>query len=103
MTPPYEELFDSSLALKQNKWTQDALLEIPTSKGVLLFVDSQHQPIQLLISANIRRLIANRIEQLSEDQLSKRSNIMKVASHVYYKQTWNDFRGRLSYNLAARQ
>ncbi|MHC5088827.1 MAG: hypothetical protein ACYSOT_04360 [Planctomycetota bacterium] len=103
MNPSHEELFDSSVALEQQYWTSDALADIPTSKGVLLFIDNRHQPIQLLISANIRRLIANRIEQLSEDQPSKRSNIVKVASRIYYKQTWNDFQSRLFYNLTARQ
>ena len=48
MRADYEELFDSSITLEQNEWTQDALLEVPTSKGVLLFVDTENNPIQLL-------------------------------------------------------
>lgn len=55
MTSPYEELFDSSVSLEQHNWTSDALAEIPTCKGVLLFVDSNHHPIQLLEAANLRR------------------------------------------------
>lgn len=98
----YEELFDSSVTLMQDKRSSDTLAAIPACKGVLLFADNQHQPIQLLISANIRRLIANRLERLAEKQPSRQSNTVKIASFVYYKQTYNDFESRLFYNFSAR-
>lgn len=96
---PWQELFEASFDI-QAQDIKNTLETIPASKGVLLFTDSNHKPIQLVITANLRRLISNRTERLQEDHLSKQANILKTASFVYYKPTWNNFRTRLFYNRA---
>ena len=74
MTPPYEELFDSSVAPEQHNWTPDALADIPTCKGVLLFSDSDDQPIQLMQTANLRRTARAKIFQQDESISKKTDN-----------------------------
>ncbi|MHC5091792.1 MAG: UvrB/UvrC motif-containing protein [Planctomycetota bacterium] len=90
MTPPYEELFDSSVALEKQNCTPDALAVIPTCKGVLLFVDSNHRPIQLLQTANLRRTARTKLFHHDEG-ISKRTNISTLASKIYWRCCYNDF------------
>ncbi len=96
MNPHYEELFDSSLALKQNEWTQDALLEIPTSKGVLLFVDSDHHPIQLLQAANLRRTARTKLFR-QDESVSKKTNISELTNKISWLCCYNDFMTQTTY------
>ncbi|MHC5214883.1 MAG: hypothetical protein ACYSOO_09910, partial [Planctomycetota bacterium] len=74
MNPAYEELFDSSVALEQQYWTPNALADIPTCKGVLLFVDANHYPIQLLQTANLRRSARVKLSQ-QDESISRKTDI----------------------------
>jgi excinuclease UvrABC nuclease subunit len=88
MNSPSEELFDSSVALDQDNNTPDALADIPTCKGVLLFTDSSDTPIQLLQAANLRRTA--RVKLFRQDEgISKRTDISKLASKIYWRCCYN--------------
>jgi len=96
MNSPSEELFDSSVALDQDNNTPDALADIPTCKGVLLFTDSSDTPIQLLQAANLRRTA--RVKLFRQDEgISKRTDISKLASKIYWRCCYNDFLTQTSY------
>jgi len=90
MNPPYEELFESSVAFEHENLTSDALADIPTCKGVLLFVDSKHQPIQLLQAANLRRTARAKLFQQDEN-ISKKTNISELTNKVFWRCGYNDF------------
>jgi len=96
MTPPYEELFDSSVALEQHNWTSDALADIPTCKGVLLFVDANHKPIQLLQTANLRRTARTKLFH-QDESISKKTNISNLANKIFWRCCYNDFMTQTAY------
>ena len=96
MTPPYEELFDSSVSLEQHNWTPDALADIPTCKGVLLFADSDYQPIQLLQAANLRRTARAKLFQQNES-ISKKTNISSLTNKIFWQCCYNDFMTQTAY------
>jgi hypothetical protein len=96
MTPPYEELFDSSVALEQHHWTPDALTDIPTCKGVLLFVDSNDQPIQLLQTANLRRTARTKLFHHDEN-ITRKTDISTLTNNIFWRCSYNDFMTQTAY------
>ena len=96
MTPPYEELFDSSVALEQHNWTPDALTDIPTCKGVLFFIDDNHQPIQLLQTANLRRAARTKLSQ-QDESISRKTDISNLANKIFWRCCYNDFMMQTAY------
>jgi len=90
MNPPYEELFESSVAFEHENLTLDALTDVPTCKGVLLFADSDCQPIQLLQTANLRRTARTKLFHQNES-VSKKTNISALTNKIYWQCCYNDF------------
>lgn len=99
MSEAFEDHFDSSIALKDNKWTQDALLEIPTSKGVLFFVDSENKPIQILQAGNLRRL--SRARLIRDDSSSRKTDVSSLTRRIYWHCCHNEFLTQLMYTQLA--
>ena len=90
MTPPYEELFESSVSFEYENSTSNALADIPACKGVLLFTDSKRQPIQMLQTANLRR--AARTKLLHQDEnISRKTDISNLAKRIFWRCGYNDF------------
>ncbi|MHC4385415.1 MAG: UvrB/UvrC motif-containing protein [Planctomycetota bacterium] len=96
MNVPYEELFDSSVTLKQNEWTQDALQEIPTCKGVLLFVDQQNQPIQIIQTGNLRRAVCARLLQ-KQTETSRKTDIATLSQKIFWASCHSNFMTQVNY------
>ncbi|OQY05170.1 MAG: hypothetical protein B6I25_06000 [Planctomycetales bacterium 4572_13] len=96
MLPPYEELFDSSVAPEQHNWTPDALAAIPICKGVLLFADSKHQPVQLLQTANLRRAAHTKLLQ-QDEIISKKTDISELTNKIFWRCCYNDFMTQTAY------
>jgi hypothetical protein len=96
MTPPYEELFDSSVDLEQHHWTPDALTDIPTCKGVLLFLDSNDQPIQLLQTANLRRTARTKLFHHDEN-ITRKTDISNLTNKIFWRCGYNDFMTQTAY------
>lgn len=101
-----EELFEGFASIDPAGQTEDISAElsgIPACKGVLLFADSQENPIQLLIAANLRRTARARILGAEEDTPTKRPDITRIANRIYYKCCYNNFLSTLEhYNIAKR-
>jgi len=83
-----------------------ALKELPACKGVLLFADSEDNPIQLLTAADIRRSARARLlpPPTSDNEPSKRrTNIAEITVKVYYICCYNNFRTTLEHYRIARE
>ena len=91
-----EELFDSSIALEQQYWTPDALADIPACRGVLLFVDSNDQPIQLLQAANLRRTTRTKLFH-QDESISRKTDISNLADKIFWRCCYNDFMTQTTY------
>ncbi len=96
MTPPYEELFDASIAFEHKDIIQNTLAEIPACKGVLLFVDPDNHPIQLLQAANLRRTARTKLFP-KDESISKRTCISELTSKIFWRCCYNDFMAQTSY------
>ena len=96
MNPAYEELFDSSVALEQQYWTPDVLADIPTCKGVLLFVDANHHPIQLLQTANLRRSARVKLSQ-QDESISRKTDISNLTNKIFWRCCYNNFMTQAAY------
>lgn len=95
MDSSYEDIFDSSIELKHKELTQDALRKIPTCEGVLLFVDSQGNPIQLIQTGNLRRLSRAR---MTPDNISPRTtDVSSLTQKIYWVCCYNHFMTQLRY------
>jgi hypothetical protein len=97
MDVPYEELFDSSVTLKQHKWTHDALAELPTCKGVLLFANPSGKPIQLLEAANCRRTAQAKLLREDTDPATRKANVSDLTIVIYYTRCYNNFLSQITY------
>jgi excinuclease UvrABC nuclease subunit len=95
MNASYEDLFDSSIAFKHNELAQDALREIPTCQGVLLFVDSQNKPIQLIQTGNLRRLSRARI--IPDNASLRKTDVSSLTHKIYWLSCYNHFMTQLCY------
>jgi excinuclease UvrABC nuclease subunit len=71
-----EEIFENSIPL------DDKLLNLPTSAGLVFFVDSQNSPIALLTTANIRRTVKNKLAEKIEK--TKRADLKSITAKIYY-------------------
>lgn len=95
----WRELFDGCLHVDPTQQTAEALTlppnAIPTCKGVVLFCDSDDRPVQLLIGANIRRLVKNRLFPPEPEHIGKRADISAIVRRVHYLCCYNDFRSTL--------
>lgn len=98
---PCEELFDSSVTLKQNKWTQDALAELPTCKGVLLFVNAAGKPIQLLQAANCRRTAQAKLLHEDAEPATRKPDVSDLTAVIYCTCCYNNFLSQITYTQRA--
>lgn len=96
MMPSCEELFDSSLAFEHENLTLNALADIPTCKGVLLFADSNHRPIQLLQAANLRRTARSKLFR-QDESISKKTDISELTKKLFWRCGYNDFITQTTY------
>jgi len=81
-----------------------ALKELPACRGVLLFADSEDNPIQILTAADIRRSARARLLQNTDNEISKRrTNIAEITAKVYYLCCYNNFRTALEHYRIARE
>jgi hypothetical protein len=102
MNALYEEQFDSSVVLKQNNWTQDALAGLPTCKGVLLLADPSGKPIQLLEAANCRRTAQAKLLHEDTDPATRKTDVSDLTTVIYYTCCYNHFLSRITYTQLAR-
>lgn len=102
MDVSFEELFDSSVTLKQHKWTQDALAELPTCKGVLLFVNAAGKPIQLLQAANCRRTAQAKLLHEDADAVTRKPDVSDLTTVIYCTCCYNNFLSQITYTQLAR-
>ncbi len=100
-----EELFDVCLQVETKSQTADALSGnggLPIAKGVVLFADKHDEPIQLLISSNIRRTACARLFHKDAEALSKRTDIAEITRKIYYTVCFNDLASLLEYRRVGR-
>ena len=97
-----EELFDSSVTLTQHKWTQDALADVPTCKGVLLFIDAAGKPIQLLQAANCRRTAQAKLLHEDADPVTRKPDVSDLTTVIYCTCCYNNFLSQVTYTRLAR-
>ena len=98
----YEELFDSSVTLKQNNWTRDTLSDLPTCKGVLLFVNAARKPIQLLQTANCRRTAQAKLLREEADAATRKPDVSDLTAVIYSTCCYNNFLSQIVYTDLAR-
>jgi hypothetical protein len=101
MNVSYEELFDSSVTLKQNNWTQDALADLPTCKGVLFFVNAAGKPIQLLQAANCRRTAQAKLLHKDADPATRKPDVSDLTTVIYHTCCYNNFLSQITYTQLA--
>ncbi|HML75545.1 MAG TPA: UvrB/UvrC motif-containing protein [Anaerohalosphaeraceae bacterium] len=83
MPPRLEESFVSSLSLGSETEIIPALAGIPARRGLVLFADSADRPIQMLLCADLRRTARARLLTQNR-QLSRKADISKVCTRIYY-------------------
>jgi len=94
METPLEELFESSLSLDL---TDDTLRQIPAGRGVLLFADSSRRPIQMLLSANLRRTALAKLSE-SRQETDRKADLRPIARFLYYTPAPCDLHSTWLYN-----
>ena len=77
-----EDPFEGSLSLVSQS-ESNALAAIPTCRGVLLFTDTQNQPVRFTYCANLRRTVQAKLFSDSEEP-SRRADIAHVTEQIYY-------------------
>lgn len=83
MPPRLEESFESSLSLVSETEIIPALAGIPARRGLILFADSADRPIQMLICADLRHTARARLLTQNR-QISRKADISKVCTRIYY-------------------
>ncbi len=81
MKHPLEELFENKQILTEGEKT---LRYLHNKRGVLLFVDFQNHPVQLLLSAGIRRTVLAKWFQSSPTEPNRKADLHSIAAAVYY-------------------
>lgn len=95
-------LFQASLGIENNKWTNDTLAALPTCKGVLLFADAAGRPIQLLQAANCRRTAQARlVHDDTQSAPRKKADVSDLTTCVYYTCCYNNFLSQVTYTHLA--
>lgn len=100
-----EDLFDGSLEIDPTLEPDQLfsyLAALPPCKGTVLFADSKHRPVQLLIAANIRRTARARLHTEDAAIASKRPEIASIVRHIFYTCCYNDFKAALSHYTLAK-
>ncbi len=94
-----EELFEASLCINSEEWTKDTLSGLPACKGVLLFVNRDGQPIQLLQAASIRRTAQAKLIDTEEESNvpSRKTDISELTERIDYTCCYNNFQSQMTY------
>lgn len=95
------QLFEACLDVDPARQTAADLKALPAQKGVILFSDPDDKPIQLLLTANIRRTAAARLFPPETTQISKRADITRITRRIHYTTCYNDFRSSLQFYTIA--
>jgi len=101
MDAEWESLFDGSLTLTATQTEFDALAELPARRGVLLFTDRDHHPIQLLQTANLRGLSRSRLAEVPAETPHRKTNLAAITQKIFYACCDNDFQRHLLYQRLA--
>ncbi len=96
------KFFDDFLPVNQAIENINTLAPLPTGKGVILFADKNDQPIQLLISANIRKAAKNRLLETTPTAPTKKTQIHKIVRNIHYCRCYGNFKSSLRYYQIAR-
>ena len=94
MTNIAETIFENNCLL-------DDKSDLPTSAGLVLFADSQNNPIQLLTASNIRRVVKNKLAE--QEEKSKRADLKSITAKIYYSACPCRFRLAIKHLDAARK
>ena len=95
MDRPLEELFEN----KRNLTTAETTLRsLPSERGVLLFADSNSRPIQLLLTADIRRTVQSKWAQPPTSEPARKVNLRSVAVYVFYTLAAGEYHSQWLYN-----
>lgn len=100
-----DDLFDGCLSIDPACQREDIYKELaalPACKGVIFFADSENNPIQLLIAANIRRTARSRLIAEETQSSTKRPDITRIASKIFYVCCYNDFQSALTHYKIAK-
>jgi hypothetical protein len=101
MTPRPAKYFAASLNLSAENEINKTLVRLPARRGLILFADPQHQPIQLLMCADIRRTARARL--IRDPHLSaKKADISNLCKIIYYTPRDSEFACRLLYHRLCR-
>lgn len=96
-----QRLFEECVELPAGKDPAKSLAGLPRCKGVVLFADRADRPVQLLITANLRRLARTRMEG-SEQTKTKKADLRRVTRKIWYRCCWSDFAAALAHYLIAK-
>ena len=102
MSKKFNNLFDQEISFDRDAIAENFITSLPTSRGVILFIDMAGNPFLLLQTANIRRGVKSRLLVGSEDY-SKKTDISKITSSVLYKETFSPLRTELCQLKLAKQ
>ena len=97
MNAEWESLFDGSLTLTATQTESNALAELPARRGVLLFTDGDHHPIQLLQTANLRGLSRSRLAEVPAETPHRKANLGAITQKVFYACCDNDLQRHFLY------
>ncbi len=95
------QLFEACLDIDPARQTVQELKVLPAQKGVILFADPEDKPIQLLLTANIRRTAAARLFPPEATSATKRADITQITRRIHYTICYNDFRTSLQFYTIA--
>ncbi|HEG44754.1 MAG TPA: hypothetical protein ENH94_11980 [Phycisphaerales bacterium] len=100
-----QKLFESCLNIDCQAPEQDlteSLSSLPTDRGVLLFADENNRPVQLLITANIRRTALARLSSKDSETRSKKTDITAITRKIFYLPCYCNFKSALKHYRIAR-
>lgn len=101
MPPRLEESFASSLSLGSETEIIPALAGIPARRGIILFADAADRPIQMLLCADLRRTARARL-LTQHKKVSRKADISKVCTRVYYTSIPSEFACQKAYIALCR-
>ncbi|MEN6307454.1 MAG: UvrB/UvrC motif-containing protein [Anaerohalosphaeraceae bacterium] len=101
MSSRLEESFAFSLSLGSENETIPALAGIPARRGLILFADSADRPIQMLLCADLRRTARARLLTQNR-QASRKADISKVCTRIYYTCMQSEFACQKAYIALCR-
>ncbi|MCE5339823.1 MAG: hypothetical protein LLF92_01670 [Planctomycetaceae bacterium] len=90
-----ETIFENCFPVENN------IKDLPTSAGLILFIDSQDSPIALLTAANIRRTVKNKLAEQQDN--TKRADLKSITAKIYYSAIPCKFRLAVNHYTTVRK